>query len=255
MQYYCFREDKWPWIYVSHGHQFLYCQTPKVGSTNWLRVLSLLEGGKNDDDVKSIYNFPIPLLSYLDETEQEKVLLNYRKFMVIRDPFERILSAYKSKFLPFKNFSVPLFSELSRKIIQHYRSSKSLSKQIYPTFEEFVKFVIDESKSIKIQSHYSEPRHWLPQNELCYPCDIDYDFILKMDEILNIESDFILDALGVPFNIRYPKKDSFQNYYHTTQANVTEMKQYFSQVNPKHLNALYHYYEKDYKIFGADLLF
>lgn len=244
-------------MYVSLNHRFLYCQSPKVGSTNWLLTLNLINEKRTFNASESIHYFPILLLSQLNESDQDNAIKNYRKFMVIRDPFERILSAYQSKFTPYKNYSIPLFTYLSKKIVQNYRSPESLNENKYPTFEEFVEFVTDTSdKKKKIKMHYSEPRHWIPQVELCFPCRIDYDFILDMKDHLDEDSYYMFSAIGISSDVRYPKIENTHYDNYTKGRKLSQEKlNYFLQLNPKLLNALYDYYRKDYRVFGVDSLF
>ena len=45
--------------------------------------------------------------------------------------------------------------------------------------------------------------HWMNFWELCFPCDIEYDFILKLESITE-ESNWLLDHLNIT-KIKYPK--------------------------------------------------
>ena len=248
---YTFRKEAWPWIYVSHKYKLLYCQIPKVGSTHWLNLLGNLEGSVNGSFDKDIHKAQLMLLSYLQPVERNRVLEKYTKFMVIREPFKRLLSAYKNKLLPHKDYDFPLFYYFSQKLIYYYRSENSTFHGKYPTFEEFIDYLTDSSDySSQIKVHYSEKRHWNPQVNLCYPCNIEYDFVLDIEDIEE-ETEYFFNHIGIPRFVQYPQRNRPSDNGKDSQGVFdTETKSQFSKVDPALVNALYHYYEKDYKILG-----
>lgn len=92
-------------IFVCDKHKILFCQTPKVGNTQWKKVLIVLNGA-----FPSIEEIPenvvhdhekngLPRLSSFSEAEIQKRLKTYFKFFIVRDPFERLISAFKDKFV------------------------------------------------------------------------------------------------------------------------------------------------------------
>lgn len=75
----------------------------QVACTNWKRILMILAGKWNDTDVLSI---PANLshspgmfrnLSSVSKEDRDKMLENYHKMIIVRNPFERLLSAYRNK--------------------------------------------------------------------------------------------------------------------------------------------------------------
>ncbi|XP_074648962.1 carbohydrate sulfotransferase 10-like [Tubulanus polymorphus] len=94
---------------VDDVHKILYCEIPKVGTSIW-RYTLLHTTGKlrttnlsliNDLDVKqSIYFKSLGLirsLSSYSQDEKTERLKTYFKFLFVRHPFERLLSAYLDK--------------------------------------------------------------------------------------------------------------------------------------------------------------
>uniref|UniRef100_H2Z9Y6 Carbohydrate sulfotransferase n=1 Tax=Ciona savignyi TaxID=51511 RepID=H2Z9Y6_CIOSA len=199
---------QFPWMYVNHYHKAVYCQIPKVGTSNWLKIFAVLESQINDTsavNANSIHNVALPMVSYLNNTARNYVMKHYTKFVVVREPFDRALSAYKDKFLVKPGYGRPAFLKLAKAIKEEYgnKSSQSSAKQnAYPNFAEYVKYLVDPLND-RIPSHYSEPRHWQPQTDLCYPCNIRYDYVLRLENIEE-ESEFILREIGAPSNVHYP---------------------------------------------------
>ncbi|XP_074648961.1 carbohydrate sulfotransferase 10-like [Tubulanus polymorphus] len=96
---------------VDDVHKILYCEIPKVGTSIW-RYTLLHTTGKlrttnlslinNLDTKQSIYLTSLdlirPLSSYSQDEKTER-LKTYFKFLFVRHPFERLLSAYLDKIL------------------------------------------------------------------------------------------------------------------------------------------------------------
>ena len=108
---------------------------------------------------------------------------NLLSFLIVRHPFERILSAYRDKF--FINFTysrntkereeqkrMEFLKTYGQQIIRKYRKTEPVD-EIYkttPTFIEFINFVIDQPLS-------KHNPHWRPAYLHCMPCHINYTII------------------------------------------------------------------------------
>ncbi len=93
--------------FVAERSKVIYVPVTKAGSTSMLRILADLEGY----DITSFLhlpelvhnqaNFPLPLLSTLDETRQLELLEDpaWLKLTVVRNPYQRIYSGWEDKLL------------------------------------------------------------------------------------------------------------------------------------------------------------
>ena len=93
-------------LVVDEKHQILYCELPKVGCTNWKRtMLQLIHpdtyGKMKVEDIKSPHGKKgedgYRYLSTYPKEQQIFMLQTFYKFMFVRHPLERLLSAYRDK--------------------------------------------------------------------------------------------------------------------------------------------------------------
>lgn len=237
-------------LYVEHSHRFIYCEVPKVGCSNWKRIILLLNPSLRLT-VRDLKHYDIhtsPLLRKLSSyspASQKKFLANYTKIMFVRDPFERIVSAYRDKFLHdddkyYSNF----YANLIRK-----RLAINVNSTEYITFPEFVRFIVQENP-------YYRDTHWKPMFQLCDPCNIQYDIIGKIESITR-DADFVLKTIGAPKDLKYP---TMKHHSNDSRTNEEITKQYLETLPPKLYRQLLELYSPDfsmfeysyYKIFGNE---
>ena len=233
-------------ILVDEKHQSLYCFIPKVGCTNWKTLLVQLIGkGSNTTRVhkkNDIAKAGLVRLSQYSEEDASHFLETYFKFMFVRDPFERLLSAYKDKFATYNEFTKHFQTKYGRDIIKTYRKNPSLLSLRLGhdvTFGEFVKYVIDSYKN----NEEFNP-HWRPFLDLCGPCDIHWDFIGKM-ETIEEDSRYVLShMLGDPC----PPPLMQSQHGHQTTVNVT--KTFYEQIPSSDITKLAEVFHDDIELFG-----
>ena len=94
-------------LWVDEKHKIVYCNIPKVASTNWYRVF-LKFAGMNATMVNeaSLYDIHSNLkknylrrLADFGSEQREIIMRNYFKFMFVRNPLDRLLSAFKDRLL------------------------------------------------------------------------------------------------------------------------------------------------------------
>uniref|UniRef100_A0A2K5YBB2 Carbohydrate sulfotransferase n=2 Tax=Mandrillus leucophaeus TaxID=9568 RepID=A0A2K5YBB2_MANLE len=89
-------------VLVDDAHGLLYCYVPKVACTNWKRVLLALSG-QTRGDPRAIpaheAHAPgrLPSLADFSPAEINRRLRAYLAFLFVREPFERLASAYRNK--------------------------------------------------------------------------------------------------------------------------------------------------------------
>ncbi|XP_075186275.1 carbohydrate sulfotransferase 9-like [Anomaloglossus baeobatrachus] len=224
-------------LYVEHSHKFIYCEVPKVGCSNWKRIILLLNDstGLTPDKLRH-YNVhtskELKRLSSYPPSRQKELLAKYTKVMFTRDPMERVVSAYRDKFLHEDDVYY------SKTIANMIRKSLGIQSKRRFSFEEFATFITTENP-------YNRDIHWRPMYELCDPCNIQYDFIGKFETVTQ-DSDFVLKAIRAPENLKYPTK-KHHNDDPRTNYNITL--QYLDMLSPILFKKLMSVYSLDFSMF------
>jgi len=242
-------------MYYDDQMDYIYCLISKASCTSWKRTLMMLTGKFTELQrpeqlsVGMVHNHDnsdkyIDRLEKKRQAERDWRFNNYFTFMFVREPLERLLSAYRDKLLDPKGYN-----DVDIDIIQKYRPyDYSVSVKRYNvTFTEFVHYVLDERAAGRVLD-----RHWIPQNELCRVCKRRYDFIGHY-ETLHKDAEFVVDKLKsrIPdaehrrrvANITFPADSGHRK----SRDFLQEM---YSTVPFDYIQALYQLYAVDYAVFG-----
>ena len=204
---------------VSEKFKLAACKLEKVGSTNVARVFYSLE---HMSDVKisdanavrrSHARNLVPLEKYSNTTDTDYEL--YTKFMFVRDPLERLLSAYRDGH-PHEFF----------------KNNKNLS------FQCFLESILNSSDS-------TLNPHVVSFNRKCRPCEIKYDFIGLLDNF-KTEMEKILRSVGIENTVIYPERN--QTGYKEESSEL--LRQYLQSVPKDIIEKIYERYSLDYYLFG-----
>jgi chondroitin 4-sulfotransferase 11 len=252
-----------------------YCHVPKIATSSWMIVFGEL------NDLKSSNNFtntPIEnnslhraVLSqysmniYPDDSSFNDNLSNeiqsdnettpLYKFVFLRHPFERLVSAFYDKFVqdpdPLFVKSVihhePADAEHLRWTFEKFETEKKLKIKIPEviSFRRFVKFVLYELEQNKV-SHGTF--HWIPYSDFCALCKIKFDFIGKLE---TLQTDLAILKNKFPEKIREKISDIFAMKKNAALRKSRDTSEkYFSQLSKKMIKKLFHVYKTDFLIGG-----
>ncbi|KAL7291293.1 hypothetical protein TKK_0014896 [Trichogramma kaykai] len=225
-----------------------WCPIYKAGSTIWKKNFAILSGDAKSDVLRTGNSDPLDL--DLEAIIQERYTLTYRvsqmkkratgmaTLMVVRHPFERLLSAYRHK-LENRQGEEYYYERFGKRIVEKYRQKSSNHTQAEPTFAEFLNFIVDEQ----------EPDdYWTPYNSTCYPCTIKYDYVMKFENLVD-EYNYYLFITGMhKHGFPYPLTPLPENDpKSSTSQKVKEY--YFKQVPTKLLRQVYEIYKLDFILF------
>ncbi|XP_029470674.1 carbohydrate sulfotransferase 14 [Rhinatrema bivittatum] len=225
-------------ILVNDKYQFLYCYVPKVACSNWKRVLKVLTGELENVDVniKMDHKKGLVFLADLQPDEIRYRLEHYFKFLFVRNPMDRLLSAYRNKFGEVKEYQ----QKYGVEIVKRYRKNPGRTKGDDVTFSEFLRYLLDEDVERMNE-------HWMPVYNLCQPCAITYDFIGSYER-LKEDADHVLDQVKAPAFLQFPERQAW--YKPVTK----EMQQYFLCKTPPGLvKELMPKYILDFSLFAYSL--
>ncbi|KAK2587762.1 hypothetical protein KPH14_003870 [Odynerus spinipes] len=236
-------------ILVDEQHELLYCYVPKVACTNWKRVLMVATRKWPGNDPLEIpadqAHSPgvFQRLSNYTLSEIEKKLATYDKLIVVRHPFERLLSAYRNKLEAKHEKSSRYFqTRFGKKIIKKYRANatqESLQNGDDVTFREFVEFVTDDSEN------GTRNEHWRPIYELCQPCIVNYNLVSKYETLVEDATE-VLERMNVS-SINFPSKPP------SGEPTSKKLDRYYSTLSYKQLRKLEDLYKLDMKLFDYSL--
>jgi len=109
-------------------------------------------------------------------------------------------------------------------------------------FREFVRYIVDPKTS---ESGFN--MHWRPQASVCFPCQINYDFIGHF-ETLRADAAAVLARINSS-RLRYPTSDpDNRGHHYNTSQRLASM---FSDIDREDIHALKTViYARDFLLFG-----
>ena len=181
---------------VDHRHKVLYCYVPKAACSSWKHVLCQLmkEGvSKTRDELlkerqsqswpggnihSSLTECGLQYARQLSEDQIQQVISSYTKIITVRHPFERLKSVYRDKLYvdpsaPYRQCQA--CTVWGRTILKRYPQNHTQTDLFTGrgvTMDQFLEYTFSQD----------EP-HWMEENRLCHPCQMQYDYILKMDTL------------------------------------------------------------------------
>ena len=141
---------------VNLSHKILYCPIEKNSCTLFKRILIL-----NSEFSKQFIASTLDPHTFLKQTGLMKPEnatpfqdADYLRFIIVREPLERIVSAYMNKFVRSKRYKIAL------KITQDYRRQfdQPYDENRLLNFSEFVQHISE-------QTNQEMDVHWRPQND------------------------------------------------------------------------------------------
>ena len=188
-------------IYVDEKHKILACIPPKSGCSTWKTILA---NNTFDDPLPKGFRthslhfgvlqsrFHIYSLFKYNASMREHMLTSdkYFRFMIARHPLERLYSAYVNK----------LVSGIDKIMLHNW--GKRILDRFHPELPEAVR---KAGKGVKFEEFVrilKEPNthnpHWEPIVNLCQPCIVNYDYIVKT-ETMDEDNEPIINEHLLPY--------------------------------------------------------
>lgn len=251
-------------LIVDDTHQIIYCYVPKVACTNWKRVMVVLSQSLISPSSGKPYTDPVDIPPDLVHNSSLHLtfakfwhhygslsrhlmalkLQHYTKFLFVRDPFVRLISAFRNKFArPNEDF----YRQFGSVMVRRYgnvtgslpkTAAEAFKAGIKPTFQQFVTYLLDpETEKERI---FNE--HWRQVYRLCHPCQVKYDFIGRL-ETLETDAEHLLKLLQVDHLVHFPSGAR-------NRTAASWERDWFAQIPVAMRRKLYKLYEPDFELFG-----
>ena len=224
---------------VLEKYKLVYCSVPKVACTVWKRILANLEGIKITSSVHQETKGKLKLLSDYTTEDRAKILKTYKKFTFVRDPFERLLSAYKDCFWGKFKRSQKFWKNYRKEIRKLLAKSSGLDIDVNvdnTTFEQFATYLV-----LRWREGGLFQEHWREQYKLCHPCQVQFDYVGHY-ETLQDDAEFVLSKTKLDDKVFFPE-------WKPTNTSAL-MKNYYSTLSLLRIRQLWDIYKKDFELFG-----
>jgi len=220
-------------IDVIESLNMLYCVTPKVGSRQWRAMLLRFTDGPPHE---TLLDYP--------QDHREHMLKNYFKFTFVREPFERLLSAYKDKFVYIRGIDHRMLKLHGREILKHFRpnaTEHAREKLDDITFKEFIEYLVTKGSN---ESSPIMDWHWDNYLHTCGMCAMKYDFIGHYETFNQDIEDFKKAAKLSPDQAK-----RFKAQEKNISSTATSMLGYYSKLPLKWINKLVDLYRPTLEMF------
>ena len=176
---------------------------------------------------------------------RDMMMQTYFKFTFVREPFERILSAYKDKFLYPRPGDRPILQFHGTEILKNFRpnASKSAFEKLDDiTFREFIEYLVTKgsNKSTPVMDF-----HWDNYANFCGMCAVKYDFIGHYETIEEDLADLIKLAGLSSEEARF-----FAAYKQKLSSTSSSLLKYYSQIPRKWIDILGQMFTANFEMFG-----
>uniref|UniRef100_A0A147AZT0 Carbohydrate sulfotransferase n=1 Tax=Fundulus heteroclitus TaxID=8078 RepID=A0A147AZT0_FUNHE len=250
-------------LIVDDRHGIIYCYVPKVACSNWKRIMIVLSESLQQEGAPQRDPLAIPrdlvhnssmhftfnkfwkrygkFARHLMKVKLKK----YTKFLFVRDPFVRLISAYRNKFEMrnedfYRRFAQVMLRRYANQPTPPASVDEAFALGVQPSFSHFTQYLLDP------QTERDAPfnEHWRQVYRLCHPCQIQYDFVGHL-ETAEEDAEHLLRLLRVDNVVDFP----------SSQRNLTESSwetDWFGAVAVEARRQLYKLYEPDFRLFGYD---
>ncbi|KAM0728251.1 Carbohydrate sulfotransferase 14 [Formica fusca] len=234
---------------IDTEHNVSWCPIYKAASSTWMIYFAALKGALTDVTMDLIRRNLVQVSDIVrqkfrhdeDFNKTYEKVSKTKRFLIVRDPLERLLSAYRDK-LEHMQGREYYYKRFGRRIALKYRQPGDNATRLEPTFAEFLRFIANEK-------YFDE--HWAPYYRTCEPCALHYDYILKM-ETLDRDINFLIQDTKLSdylYEMKYPR--NINPHGATTKKLLDE---YITRIPRSLLDQIYKIYENDYKLFNYSFI-
>lgn len=176
---------------------------------------------------------------------QKQILATYFKFTFVREPFERLLSAYIDKFVYPRIEDQPILFAHGPKILKNFRPNatrRALQTLNDITFGEFIEYLVTKGGN---SSTPVMEWHWDNYVNICGMCAVSYDFIGHYETYDQDLSDFKEAASLSP-----EQAELFNIHANNKSEAASSLLNFYSQIPLEWINGLRLIFRANFEMFG-----
>lgn len=188
--------DAW----VSHKYRFLYFEVPKAASSSIVEWYAYIHG-LHQPEHQSMREYIVcnKKAKKMRNIEFRESWSRYLKFAIVRNPYDRLVSAYRSIFITtpkmyrigkkqgtYLKLYIPLLDEVSK------FNNKEANEEEGVTFREFVKYIDGFLCKSKLNRHVRPQSFFVKKKYM--------DIIIKLEELAN-QQELLLEKIGCDIQI------------------------------------------------------
>ncbi|XP_066948444.1 carbohydrate sulfotransferase 8-like [Macrobrachium rosenbergii] len=212
-------------------HKAIYCSIPKVARSSWRKAWMLLSRmsfnvtGISEGKIEEAFKEKT-MRDIQNKDDLKYRLTNYKKIIVVRHPLERLLAVFLDE---VHN------PALGYQVLRRVRQTRPEATIANISWPEFVQYIISEG--------VIDSQMFLPYEDVCHPCAIDYDFVVTL-ETFKEDSDNVVELLGGSRSERV-KLSPIEE-----PLGADRVKAHVDLLSAKEVEALKRKYHRDMKMFN-----
>ena len=232
-------------VLVEDKSMTAFCYLNKVASTTWIHAFASLKDGLLEKYQGRLYQAAAEFSpGSLSEFKAKLYSQNYYSFLAVRNPFVRLISAYRDRVLDgctdaAKNHIPRMLSEAGKEPPDY--DARGCVKD-FPGFGDFLAYLARNPNQ-----KWRFDAHWTPYYRLCSACLVDFDAIVMLETAKDDEA----------FVMKRSKLDGFLNLAekHPTSGGKSAdlVRKYYSDIHCDIIRGLYHIYEPDFNMYGYNI--
>ena len=226
---------------IDERSKTLFCFAPKVGCTNLKLLFFISQGLINESELQqknmAIVNQGLePVMfkhSFMNrnDAQREYSLKNYFKFIMYRNPLERLVSGYRSKVQQYPLIGTmpdtPHYNWLREEVYKFKHAEEyeawleaGSKTEVQISFPDFIDYWLSNPESVRYEQHFR------PIAELCHPCRTRFDFYGNFK--------FFEEDAAV-LKLRLHAKDEYLRlgYYNAATETSYLLSEYYEQLSEK----------------------
>ncbi len=221
-------------LLVDDTNKVLYCFLPKVACSTFKALMISSASNMTIDEVMSKVNSDRTYLHDAKKTPKLRRLSDYStaeriwrlgtyfKFMVVRHPFDRLLSAWRDKI--------------------ERRKITTVTEDHVSRFRRF-------AESVAVGRKHVMADHWNPMTFRCDPCRVQYDVIVKLESV-DRDMPAIVSRLNIPG--LHPDSLPVINVKScmTPMEKLSMLHKFYSRLDEPVIKRLVDIYRDDLRLFG-----